>query len=297
MSPCSACGVAPVSGAYFCHMCGTKLPIDGGRTTAAARAPPPLPPRPATQVQTQAEVHPDPYASNKMLDAQGNRLPAFYNLAHALFVALDNAVEPRGTRAIELSKMVHWHRLINEPLPEDHKTLWRVFGIYYEAIDAEKVLPHPEPTLTENGWRTFLEQQMSFKPDAGHNALLMAINGLAVGGPPLQREDLPPYPIQRAVDAEAKFSANVAMVQGALQQLNTMSTNALAGVMCQEEGIWEDRGISLRFPRFIRIRDDKGPEDSTDGDHVAAAYQRQAVAAPGKKGKRGKGDAVDDGFR
>ncbi|KAI5481277.1 DNA ligase [Pseudohyphozyma bogoriensis] len=65
---------------------------------------------------------------------------------------------------------------------------------------------------------------------------------------------------------------------------------------CQEEGISEDRGISLRFPRFIRIRDDKGPEDSTDGDQVAAAYQRQAVAAPGKKGKRGKGDAVDDGF-
>ena len=39
----------------------------------------------------------------------------------------------------------------------------------------------------------------------------------------------------------------------------------------------QDRGIGLRFPRLIKVRDDKKPEEATTSQFIYDIYKEQAV--------------------
>lgn len=70
---------------------------------------------------------------------------------------------------------------------------------------------------------------------------------------------------------------------------------SLSPVYTAAKGLVEQRGISLRFPRFIRIRDDKTSEESTSPEQIEAMYRSQVVNSSKGKGGGGGGDD-DDGF-
>ena len=54
----------------------------------------------------------------------------------------------------------------------------------------------------------------------------------------------------------------------------------------------EERGLSLRFPRFLRVREDKGIDEASSTDFLAELFRKQV--ALGKKvvvaGKEGEED-------
>ncbi|KAG8966716.1 hypothetical protein FRC03_011464 [Tulasnella sp. 419] len=69
---------------------------------------------------------------------------------------------------------------------------------------------------------------------------------------------------------------------------------SLSPVYSAAQGLVDKRGISLRFPRYIRTRDDKSPDDATGPEMISEMYQRQSLAQ--SKGGKSKGGAVEDDF-
>lgn len=70
----------------------------------------------------------------------------------------------------------------------------------------------------------------------------------------------------------------------------TLSPRYKAAIKEGLGGSGGEKGVSLRFPRFIRIRDDKKCDEASSSRQVAEMYRNQESVA------KNKGSAVDDDF-
>ncbi len=54
-----------------------------------------------------------------------------------------------------------------------------------------------------------------------------------------------------------------------------------------------ERGLSLRFPRFLKKREDKGLDEASTNDFLAGQWRKQEARAPAA-GPEGEAAAVED---
>ena len=61
------------------------------------------------------------------------------------------------------------------------------------------------------------------------------------------------------------------------------SSFTLSPVYPAAQQLLGERGVSLRFPRFIKIRDDKALEQATSSEQLASMYEKQSEGGGGAK--------------
>jgi DNA ligase-1 len=57
----------------------------------------------------------------------------------------------------------------------------------------------------------------------------------------------------------------------------------------------EERGLSMRFPRFLKVREDKGIDEASTNEFLAGLYRKQEAKAPERTGGGGGVDEVEEG--
>ena len=86
------------------------------------------------------------------------------------------------------------------------------------------------------------------------------------------------YNVSDVLAPDVWFSAKVVWeLQAADLSKSSVHTGALGKVD-------PNRGIGLRFPRFIRERDDKQPEAATSAEQIADMYNSQDLSGGADKG-------------
>ena len=103
----------------------------------------------------------------------------------------------------------------------------------------------------------------------------------------LQSNKRPPnYNVSDVLAPDVWFSAKVVWE---LQAADLSKSSVHSGAIGKVD---PNRGIGLRFPRFIRERDDKKAESATNAEQIADMYNSQDSLGEGGKG--GGGDDDDD---
>ncbi|MDA4133223.1 MAG: hypothetical protein OK454_08900, partial [Thaumarchaeota archaeon] len=59
--------------------------------------------------------------------------------------------------------------------------------------------------------------------------------------------------------------------------------------------ISDERGLSLRFPRFLKKREDKGIDEASTSDFLAGLFRKQEAKAPAPAGNNEVADGEDEG--